>query len=614
MPGISLLIDFKKDVQMETAFFTSLDSVLHTEHYKRRILFRGTNFILAFTGYGNYPVTTFTRRDFHFALEGYIYNKPREVMESELLELADLLFQNRETGKELLRKWLLDADGEFIVCIQNRNSGEIILFNDLLGHLPLYFSKNEDYFLISREIGVFQEFLSPVALDRMAMAQYLVFAFPLGERTLFENVTRLKQGAILYCSPHFPYTVIESLHELNFEEKRYASLSLEDNIEASISLLEKACRDRAGASGASRNILWLSGGLDSRTVGAGLKRAGVPFEGITFLDYYGTSILDVEIAEQVANAFRIDWRKVDLPMPSGMDTYTLLRIKCGLNYFGMKFIIPYYREIQSLYGPDFSQFNGNTGMILRDYRAAKRLKSPDDMVKYILSKGGRYLMMGLFSISEAARLTGIPERELIGELRRVLSSYPEESFEQKYVHFVFSGYCYNWHYEGIDMQRFFFWPHIPLESTPFFLYIMNCPDVQKQYYTFFRQLITRLSPETLDIHNASWNSSIHSKKKLLYFFLRSCYNRMPSAVKVAMRKLFRRQVAYSHDSRIMQCFREQVLESPSIGEYLARPFLDETARTCSRREFDTLFTITSLIEYAAAGKSTLQKYGELPLE
>jgi asparagine synthase (glutamine-hydrolysing) len=615
MPGISLIFDFEKEViELESSFFNSLDSVLHSEQFTKRILDRGRNFILAATGYENYSIKTFTGKEFHFTIEGYIYNKSRKLLEQELIELAEAIFRDREKGKRLLREWLPGVDGEFIVCIRNARTEEIIIFNDLLGHLPIYYTRKNNYLLISREIGVFQKFLSPTPLDRMGIAQYLIFSFTLGERTLFENVKRLKQGAILVISHQFHDAIVESLIKLNFEEKLHSRLSLNENIDASIELFEKACRNRAEECSPGRTLLSLSGGLDSRTVGAGLKRAGVPFEGITFLDYRGKSMLDVKIAEQTAKAFGVNWRKVDLPMPRGSDAYTVLQVKSGLNYFGMKFIIPYYREMQSLFGTNFSHFNGNTGMILRDYRAARKLVSLDDTVSYIFSKGGKYLMMGLFSTGEAARFTGIVESEILEEIRQLILDYPEQSFEQKYVHFVFSGYCFNWHYEGIDMQRFFFWTHTPLESTPCFLYVMNCPDIQKQYYTFYREFITRISPETADIHNASWNSSINSKQKFLNFVLRSYYNKMPSAVKTVMRQIFRRPVPYNPDSMMMKCFQEQILACPSIGEYLEPKLLSETALKCSQREFDILFTLTSLIEYASTGKSTLLKYNDEPFE
>lgn len=616
MPGISLLITFHdKTKQIETAFIKSLDSVLHLERYTKRILFCEGNVFLGCTGYEDYPVSTFTAHGFHFIVEGNVYNKSKEDLETELPELAHNLFQNREKGKALLREWLFRSDGEFVVCIRHESSGNIFLFNDLLGHLPLYYAITKEHLLISREAGFIQSYSSPITLDRTAIAEYLVFAFPLGDRTLFENVRCLKPASLLHYTPGVHEIAIDSLHQLNFEEKQYRDRPLNENMEKSITLFEKACRDRANMHGSYRNILSLSGGLDSRAIAAGLKRSGIPFEGVTFLDHRGLSRYDAEIARQVAESFHIPWESVELQPADGNDTLNLLRIKQGLNYSSTRFFIPFMRKIDALYGPKFNNYNGSTGMILRDYRPAKMLKNLEDMIGFILSKGGRYCMQWLFSIHEAARLTGVSEQEILDDLAREILSYPEKSFNQKYVHFTFSGYCFRWHYEGTDMQRNFFWTHTPLESTPFFLYVMNCNDEQKKYYAFYREFLTRLAPESIDIPNASWKAPIHSKRALLKFALRSQFNRMPSIVKVALRVLFRHPPGYSPDSAMMRCFNEQIQRNSSeIGRYLDRTILADSAGKFSRIEFDTIFTITSLIELVSTGNSSLRDYADAPFE
>ncbi len=614
MPGLSMFIDIRGEGgKKKSAFSTALDSVCHSKEYSPKVLFDGDDVVLGFTGYERYPLRVFSRGDIDVVLEGNVYNRSSDESEAELAGLAELLFHDRDAGKRNILTWLFTADGEFVVWMRHRITGEILLFNDLLGRLPLYYLKTGDSFLISREIGIFRDFPARIALDRMGIAQFLVFCFPLGERTLFENVRRLNQGSILSFSPRTRDAAIGRLHELNFEEKRCTGRTLEDNIEEATALFVQACRERVKKSAAAKTVVSLSGGLDSRSVGAGLKQTGMPFECITYMDCAGSARLDVDIARQVADEFGAVWRKVDLPPACGSDAHVLLGTKMGLNYLSMRFIIPFLRMIQTLHGPDFSHFNGNTGMILRDYRAAVRFRGIDEMIRYILSKGGRFSMISLLPYREAARLTGIGEREFLEELGRVLESFPERSFDQKYVHSVFSGYCYNWHYEGIDMQRSLFWSHTPLESTPFFLHVMQCPDEQKEYYRFYREFIIRLSPETRDIHNATWKSAINSKKALLKCALQSQFNRMPPMVKTAMRTLFRHPSGYGPEAGMTSLFREQMRNCPAIGGYLDMKRLSEITEKCSRIEFDTLFTVTSLIELTAAGTSVFDTHGDVAL-
>ncbi len=614
MPGLSLF--FEKSGEnggKKSAFPAALGSVCHSEDYTRKILYQGDNFVLGFTGYERYPMRTFSCGDIDIVLEGNVYNRSFGEADGDLAGLAELIFRDRDAAKKKLLTWLFGADGEFIVWMRHRTSGEMLLFNDLLGRLPLYYQNTADSFIVTREIGIFRDSPYRPSIDRMGLTQFLVFCFPLGQRTLFEGVRRLNRGSFLFFPPHTREVTIDSLHRLNFEEKRREGHTIEDNIEKAAALFVQACRERINTTPAAKTVVSLSGGLDSRSVGAGLKHAGIPFEGITFMDSAGSALLDVDIARQVADAFGASWRKAVLPPARGNDARMLLGTKLGLNYLSMRFIVPFLHTIQTLYGPVFNHFNGNTGMILRDYRAAVKFHGIDEMIGYILSKGGRFSMISLFPYRDAARLTGVGEREFLDELESVIESYPEKSFVQKYVNFVFSGYCYNWHYEGIDMQRSFFWSHTPLESTPFFLHVMNCPDEQKEYYTFFRKFIMKISPETRDIHNATWKTSINSPKALFKCALQTQFNKMPPMVKTAMRALFRHPPGYAPETAMMSLFREQTGNCPAIGEYFDMGRLSEIAEKSSRLEFDTLFTATSIIELASTGISVFEKYGDTAL-
>jgi len=223
MPGLSMLFDFHGNaLKREADFIRSMDSVLPGKQYRREDLFHDNALLLGCTRYENYPAAAFHGELFSIFLEGRVYGKNLKTLESELTLLAETLFRDRSRGKEKLLKWLLAADGEFVAFIRRRDTGEIILFNDLLGHLPLYCYSNGDFFLISREIGIFQTFLSGIQLDRMAVAQYLLFAFSLGSRTLMENVRRVKRASLFHWVPGDREVNVETLHELNYDFEEHA--------------------------------------------------------------------------------------------------------------------------------------------------------------------------------------------------------------------------------------------------------------------------------------------------------------------------------------------------------------------------------------------------------
>ncbi|MHB9029453.1 MAG: asparagine synthetase B family protein [Candidatus Latescibacterota bacterium] len=615
MPGLSILYNFHGyDEKRETAFLQALDSALHTGRYKREILTKERNFLLGCTKYEEYPVTAYQGESFSCFVEGCIYRETSGEIERELIGLAESLFFDHQNGKEKLRRWLIDTDGEFIVLLRKNDTGEIILFNDLLGHLPLYYHSCGDFLLVSREIGVFQNFLSDIQLDRMALAQYLLFAFPLGERTLLDKVRRIKQASLLSIKTGDSTFSLETLHELNYEIEEHAGRPLGANIDHLISLLETACRVRAHPGGVDKNIVSLSGGLDSRAVAGGLRRNRIPFRALTYMDYRKIAQKDLDLAREVASILQVPWTRLDLDPPRGKDTFRLLDMKHGLNYLSMRFIIPYFDEIVNRFGPDISYFTGNTGMSLRSYTPDRHVSNSDETVKFLFSRGGKFLFVPLFSIEESAALTGIDRKHLFGEIENEIASYPERSYDRKYLHFMFSGYCFNWHYEGMDMQRGFLWQMTPLESTPFFLYAIGCPNEQKAHYRLYRELITQLTPEAAVVNNATWDSPINSPKTVLNFFVRSWYNRLPSSVKGTVRKLFRTIPRYEAQSPLVRCFREQSASCPAISEYFSPDMLEAALKKAGKLEFDTLFTLTSLIEEISTGQSMLRKYMDAVFE
>lgn len=611
MPGISFVYDFKKDIKnIEGSVTRTLNSLLHNENYKSKILYSGNNCILGFTGYDKYPVTVIHKNNIMIVIEGYIYDKPVDKYETELYEISEMFFSGHEKSEEKLSEWFFNTDGVFNVFIKNNISGDILILNDALGHLPLYYSRKGDILAVSREISFFCEFFTNIKIDKMSAAQFLLFSFTLGKRTLFENISRVMPSSFIYIKNKNSEFIINEVNIFNHEKKKYESRNFNENIDNLINLFSCASLQRSNLPSNGKIVLSLSGGLDSRSVAAGLTNNNIEFTGITFLDEEKTVIKDYEVAGLVAEALNIKWKTVMLSHPTGKDTYKLLKIKRGLNYLNVRFVIEYYKKIKEIFGPDINYFTGDSGMVLRDYTPSKNLSSLDEMVSYIFSKGERFTMLPLFTLSDVARLSGIDKKDIIDELKKEFTSYPEHDINQKFVHFVFSGYCFNWHYEGMDRIRCFFWLSSPLESTHFFNYSMNCPDSQKKYFNLYRAFLLKLSPQTAEIKNAAWNSPVNSQKNLIKLMVRALYNSMPSVVKGTMRKTFRSNKPYDNNSNIIKCLRDEINFCPAISEYFPVQFLLETAGKSSKREFDTVFTLVSLIENLSTGRSSIENYLE----
>ncbi|ODS37464.1 MAG: hypothetical protein A7315_13475 [Candidatus Altiarchaeales archaeon WOR_SM1_79] len=608
MPGISLICDSKEDLnENEPKILESLDSMLHDERYKKEVLLNEKSYFLGCTKYNEYPTKSFENEKFYICLEGKIYGKEESLIDKELNNIAEIIFEDSNKSNEQVKEWLLNTDGEFIVFILNKKNNEIIILNDLLGHLPLYYHKVGGKFLVSREIRFIANLIGN-KFDKIGIAQYLLFMHSLGERTIFKNIFRLEPAKLIKINLKNFELEIKNIYEFNFENRRYSERTIEENANNLADLFNEACKNRAASSEDFRNVLALSGGIDSRVVLASLQKNKIPFNAVTFMDANKTAGADVKIAEQLAKLFNLDWNLFNLDSPKGRDALKLLRIKNGLNYIAIRSILPFLESIRRDYCSKLNYFTGNTGMIMRDYRPSKKIKDLDDLADYVLSR------LHQFPLNEAAGLVGVDKEKIINELKHYLMSFPEKSMIQKYIHFIMFGRGFTWHYEGIDRDRFYFWEATPLESPKFYIYAMNCPDKQKASFRIYSDFLLKLSPEAATIDDANlgspFASNIYKIKGFIKSIIISIISRFPS-IMLSARKRFTHRGSYKHNSTLINCLKKQINDCESICDYLSSSAVNNIINNCGKYgklQVEILFTITSLIEDFECKKSSIEKY------
>ena len=95
--------------------------------------------------YEKYPIKIIKNESYIAVLEGIIYNYEDQLIESFLENINLSLFGS---NKQIINKFIDKADGEFIIYIYFKKEKRIIIVNDRLGRLPLYYSNNEKEFRI----------------------------------------------------------------------------------------------------------------------------------------------------------------------------------------------------------------------------------------------------------------------------------------------------------------------------------------------------------------------------------------------------------------------------------------------------------------------------------
>jgi asparagine synthase (glutamine-hydrolysing) len=653
MPGISLACNLdgkkhrmEKRDNSDTSFSQALSSLIHDNRYYAEILLHEDHYLLGCTRYGGYPIKVIENDDFWICIEGviYAYNSTtdysrvhceiNDVIENVFLigrqapaESATIKVPTEINLATKVAEWLLKTDGDFMISAYNKSTGDLVILNDALGRLPFYYYKDdiEKKLIASRELQFILNLLretksvdcirknsnsSNIRFDDMAMAQYLLFGYPLGRRTLFSDISRLEPGTVITISNNTSEIKMYNINRFNFEKKKYGNDTIEINTSKLVSLFDEACRNRAAYSdGNKKNIVSLSGGFDSRAVASCLHKNKIPFSAATYLEPNKTNTSDVKIAKQLANIFGIDWNNYHLGSPKARDLLTLLKIKSGLNYLGASFIVPFLDTIKEQHDRiDVNFFTGEGGdRLLPNLLPGKKFKDMNDLIDHIISR------QGTFSLTDVTSFLLIDKNRFVDEIRNILSSYPEKSLGQKYVHFLIYGRVFNWFFEGEDRDRFYFWSVAPFYSVPFFYYAMNCSDKNKVHRALQKRFLFALSPSAARINHTLFRYPITTKRfKISYHTIMFLINhvRLRKALVKLMRKT-RYGNAYRSNSNIIECLREQITKCGYICRHFSCSGLKnivDNPTNYSKFGVDNLFTLTTVIDETCCGTKTIQKY------
>jgi asparagine synthase (glutamine-hydrolysing) len=558
--------------------------------FSRRLVWQDQHSHLSCTTREHYPVLSWETEDLLVHLEGRIYHPEASQLIRQLSELAHLIFTQKTDPRSHLSRWLLRADGDFLLVLVYKADGSIAVINDVFGRLPTYVHLRDGVLILSRDLRRVTQVLGGADFDRMALAQYLLLGFPLGNRSWFAGIEYLEPASLIVISPADASIKVARLHEFNLEGEAHSNRSSTENARELASRFREACRLRATGDGTC--VVSLSGGLDSRAVAAGLRREEIPFTAATFLDSQQTNVADVRVASRIAAALGVAWHLFHPRPPQGKDLVQLLDLKSGANNLRMSFILPFFQQVMEKFGPGITCFTGDGGGdalgVSSPYR---RLGTPQALLDYLME---RYQIWPLDQVAALTRLAG---QDIKAELAEHLASYPETAPDRKYKHFFCLEVATKMYHEGEDRNRHFFWSVTPFYAFKFFHYAMNCPERDKQGYRLYREFLAQLHPAVGSIDYADWQAPLSSLKFSLLYRVKNLTRRRPNLIR-RLRRLLGRYDMVGPASNILGCLRDQSLACAPLNQYLDPRSL---ARVLARpQDYDknqlwTLFTLTSTI-------------------
>jgi asparagine synthase (glutamine-hydrolysing) len=603
MPGISLRINFKnKPEPLEDKISDATNSLLHNSDFFKTELINNAHCYVVFTGYEQYPLDKYNSADYDVFVEGKIYNKSKNELISVFSKLYEEL--NKSSFETKVKEWLKELDGDFIILIVDKLFGRYIIINDILGRLPFYIYSSVEHVIISREMKFIFKQIRKNEIEKFAVAESLLFGYPLGTKTYLKNIFRVPPGSLIIIDPSKQDLSTRQISDYNFENKEYKGKNLNTLVNNLAELFIDGTKNRIEDN--SKNILSLSGGFDSRSVLGALKSIGINFTASTFSGYSKPSESDSKVAKLLSEALSFEWELIRIRNPLGEDIRNLLYYKDGTNNLWQSFLLIYASELLNRFGKNITLFTGDGGdKVFPDHRAAIKLSNVDSLVKYVISN--KYF----FTTKKISELLLINESEFIEHLKNHFDTYPEKEPGYKFLRFIIMERGIKWLFEAEDKNRFFFWNTAPMYSYPFFNYAMNITDELKKGYYLYYNFISKINPDSLKIKHAllgvplnpdniKYRSFILAKDKI--------YPRLPSFVKRILRtRLNKLNQFKTSDISIVDSLINDLSNKASVADIFNKKSLLNLG-TINKTEFYILLTLLCSIEYYLENSSSMSNY------
>lgn len=159
---------------------------------------------------------------------------------------------------------LRSMDGPCAIAAVDVADGRVVAATDKIGSRPLYYAADDHPFAVGSQVKTVLERIDDVVLDERAVADLLLNGSVWGEKTLAEGVERLPPATVLEYEDGEVTTTRYWTPDINPESPSRSYLhELTNRYQQSA--------DRLAGTMAGDVGIWLSGGLDSRSLAAGLS-------------------------------------------------------------------------------------------------------------------------------------------------------------------------------------------------------------------------------------------------------------------------------------------------------------------------------------------------------
>jgi len=501
MPGFLLAVNTQ-----QSALNKAISLLYFDQRYSCKTILEKNSLFLAINSYQEYPTEIFEFGDTIVLFEGKIYNKSPESIREFLFSLI------LEDGfnQHLIEPWIAGADGEFVVVLYNKQSGKILMFNDIFGRLPVYYAVQNKTLVISREISFVKAMVSDPENDRFAIASTLLFGYVPGYKTPWKGICRLPYNSVVLIDTEENKFAIDEGERINIQND--GDNRGKNPEEKLFELLVKGTINRINC--LSKPSLALSGGLDSRLIAGILVNNKLKAAYLTYNEKGGSADADLEAVDQIVKLLKIEEQHkiIELGSTNESSLETLMNTKQGLNYLGMAFIVPFLNYFAD---NKLQQITGDGGdKILADLRPLIPLRNECDFLKYLITKNA------LMPLDKVLKMVSLSKNDFFTELIHIVNSYRAITYEEKYAQFLLHERAMVWLFEGEDRNRYYAWTTTPFYSTEFALKALGISMKSKKNGRLFLKFFKKLESGLETIPNPNWKLAPDQQLMIRWLFLK----------------------------------------------------------------------------------------------
>ncbi len=179
-----------------------------------------------------------------------------------LLTPADVLELIEREGIEAAKA----LPGHYVLVAIDADSRQVQVVRSMFSHVPCYYSSTASRLVVASELRAFRS-LRQLSIDHQGLAQQARFGHVLTDSTIFRDVRRLPEGAVLNYTCDASTVTMPTLPEFSRDKQLDDSMldALDESFDRSLARFRSTD---------SRILASLSGGLDSRIIVAALVRKG----------------------------------------------------------------------------------------------------------------------------------------------------------------------------------------------------------------------------------------------------------------------------------------------------------------------------------------------------